>query len=100
MKVISSFLFGSVYPFVIFLWNFISRPRSFLFFHPAARTSKVPSLQFNHAAFLLYGCAIQKASWRFASPISLLYVRRWVYEFYNGMIKLLLCLWHVYFMGC
>lgn len=35
-------------------------------------------------------CAIRKAP-RLASPISLLYVRRWVYEFYYA-VKLLLCL--------
>lgn len=37
-----------------------------------AYTAEVPSLQFNHAAFLLYGCAIRKAP-RLASPVSLLY---------------------------
>lgn len=87
--------FSGVYPFVIFPRNFISGPRIFLSVRPAA---KVLSLQFNHAAFLLYRSAIREVP-RFASSVSLLYVRRWVYEFYNGSVKLLLCLWHVYFMG-
>lgn len=39
---------------------------SFLFFHFAARTAKVPSLQFNHATFLLYGARYsESASARF-----------------------------------
>ena len=35
-----------------------------------------------------------------AFSVSLLYIRRWIYEFNNGAVKLLLCLQHVYFMGC
>lgn len=39
---------------------------SYLLFHPATRTTEVPSLRFNHATFLLYGmCYSESASTRF-----------------------------------
>jgi len=70
---------------------------SFPFFHPAARAPR----KYRHYSsimllFFYTARAIREAP-RLASPVSLLYVRRWVYEFYYAL-KLLLCLWHVFFI--
>lgn len=92
MKALPSFLsFGGVYPFVIFPCNFISRLRSLASSFTLPRAP--PKYRHYSSIMLLFFytvCAIRKAP-RLASPISLLYVRRWVYEFYYA-VKLLLCL--------
>ena len=93
----SCLLSFGVYPFVIFSCNFISRVRSLF---SSSTLPRAPRKYRHYSSIMLlffYTMRAIRKTPRLASPVSLLYIRRWVYEFYYAL-KLLLCLWHVFFI--
>jgi len=96
MKATSSLSFPLV-AFTLLLFSLAILFRGYVLFPPLPPCRAHPRKYRHYSSimplFFYTVCTIRKES-RLASLVSLLYVRRWVYEFYCAL-KLLLCLWHV-----